>query len=118
MPSSLVSRRRETHPAKARYLPCAIPYRRGVYLLTFSPEPGGMERQLCTVENACERGTGPLELFEMLSERMRRVVPFDGGAWFSIDPSAILPTQPVRIENIEAGHCESYWEREATVEDV
>ncbi len=54
----------------------------------------------------------------MLSDRLRKVVPFDGGAFFGMDPSAILPTAPVRIENIEPGHCETYWEREATVEDT
>ena len=26
-------------------------------------------------------------------------------------------TSPVRIENVEVGHCESYWERECLVED-
>ena len=77
-----------------------------------------MERHVAAVEDACARATEPLELFGMLSDRLRRVVPFDGAAWFGTDPSTILPTAPVRIENIEAGHCESYWEREATVEDT
>ena len=54
----------------------------------------------------------------MLSERVRTVVPFDGGAWFGMDPKTILPSAPVRVENIEEGHCESYWTRECTVEDA
>ncbi len=82
------------------------------------PHTEAMERHVAAVEDACGRATGALELFATLSDRLRRIVPFDGGAWFGMDPSAILPTAPVRIENIEAGHCESYWEREATVEDA
>jgi DNA-binding CsgD family transcriptional regulator len=77
-----------------------------------------MERHVAAIEDACTRSGDTLELFAALSDRLRKVVPFDGGAWFGVDPSAILPTAPVRIENIEAGHCESYWEREATVEDT
>jgi DNA-binding CsgD family transcriptional regulator len=77
-----------------------------------------MEPHVAAVEDACARAGDTLELFGMLSDRLRKVVPFDGAAWFGVDPSVILPTAPVRIENIEAGHCESYWEREATVEDT
>ena len=77
-----------------------------------------MERQVAAVEDACTRAADTLELFELLSDRLHKVVPFDGGAWFGVDPTAILPTAPVRIENIEVGHCESYWERECTVEDT
>ena len=77
-----------------------------------------MQRHVAAVEDACERATDPLDLFGVLSDRLRRVVPFDGAAWFGTDPSTILPTAPVRIENVEEGHCETYWEREATVEDA
>ena len=77
-----------------------------------------MERHVAAVEDACARAGDTLELFAMLSERVRKVVPFDGGCWFGVDPAAILPTAPVRVENIEAGHCETYWERECTVEDT
>ncbi len=73
---------------------------------------------MAAVEDACSRASNGLELFSMLSERLRKVVPFDGGAWFGMDPKTILPSAPVRIENIEEGHCESYWIRESTVEDA
>ncbi len=73
---------------------------------------------MAAVEDACARAGDTLELFELLSDRLRKVVPFDGAAWFGVDPSAILPTAPVRIENIEPGHCQTYWERECTVEDT
>ena len=57
------------------------------------------------------------ELFDSVSRRLRRMVPFDGAAWFATDPVTTLATCPVRIENAEAGHCESYWDREFLVED-
>ncbi len=70
------------------------------------------------VEDACSRAADGLELLSGVSERMRKIVPFDGAAWFGMDPSTVLPSAPVRIENIEDGHCETYWHRECTVEDT
>ena len=73
---------------------------------------------MAAVEDACSRASNGHELFSMLSERVRKVVPFDGAAWFGMDPKTILPSAPVRVENIEEGHCESYWIRESTIEDA
>ncbi|MEZ3160438.1 LuxR C-terminal-related transcriptional regulator [Microbacterium sp. BWT-B31] len=58
------------------------------------------------------------ELFDELSAQLRKIVPFDGSAWFGTDPATVLATHPVRIENVEPGHCESYWSREYSEEDV
>ncbi len=77
-----------------------------------------MERHVAAVEDVCARATSGHELFSMLSERVRKVVPFDGAAWFGMDPKTILPSAPVRVENIEEGHCESYWIRESSIEDA
>ena len=58
------------------------------------------------------------ELFARLSQRLSRLVPFDGGCWFATDLATALGAScPVRIENVESGHCESYWEREFLVSD-
>lgn len=77
-----------------------------------------MQRHVSAVEDSCRGAADGQELFAALSERLRRVVPFDGSAWFGMDPQTILPTAPARVENIEDGHCESYWVREAAVEDA
>jgi len=45
-------------------------------------------------------------------------VPFDGSTWFATDPATMLATRPVYIENIEPGHCQTFWEREFLVEDT
>ena len=58
------------------------------------------------------------DLFAEISERLRRIVPFDGAAWFATDPATVLASAPARIENIENGHCSTYWERESQVEDA
>src|SRR5581483_3385285 len=34
------------------------------------------------------------------------------------DPATVLGVSPVRVENIEDGHCETFWHRECTVEDA
>ncbi|MGD9695433.1 MAG: response regulator transcription factor [Thermoleophilia bacterium] len=49
---------------------------------------------------------------------MREVVPYDGALWVGADPSTCLATSPVLAENIESGHCETYWQREFLVEDA
>ncbi|GAA4588156.1 LuxR C-terminal-related transcriptional regulator [Planotetraspora phitsanulokensis] len=62
-------------------------------------------------------GTG-VEVFEAAARRLRRLVPYDAAAWFGTDPATVLPTTPIRAENIEPVHCESYWHREYRTEDV
>jgi DNA-binding CsgD family transcriptional regulator len=75
-------------------------------------------RGVADVREVCERSTDQLGLFADVSDRLRRIVPFDGAAWFGTDPATVLATSPVRVENIEDGHCDSYWERECRVEDA
>jgi DNA-binding CsgD family transcriptional regulator len=65
----------------------------------------------------CAGVTNADDLFERASSRLRRFVPYDGAIWFGTDPATMLATRPVRIENIEAGHCETFWQREFYVED-
>jgi DNA-binding CsgD family transcriptional regulator len=77
-----------------------------------------IERQTTALAEACGKAEDDEHLFAEVSDRLRRLVPFDGSAWFATDPATILATSPVRIENVEDGHCESYWERECRVEDA
>jgi DNA-binding CsgD family transcriptional regulator len=79
---------------------------------------GTVRRDATSVADGIAGATTGDELFSMLSESLRTVLPYDGAAWFATDPSTVMATSPVRIENVEGGHCESYWEREFHVEDV
>ena len=78
----------------------------------------GIERGLAALRDSVDHAVEADELFERVAERLRALVPFDGSAWFATDPATVLATAPVRIENVETGHCERYWEREHRVEDV
>jgi DNA-binding CsgD family transcriptional regulator len=75
------------------------------------------ERRLEALSVECYGAPSELALFEEVSRRLDEVVPFDGAAWFATDPATVLGSSAVRIENVEMGHCESYWERECRVED-
>ena len=75
------------------------------------------ERQVEALVASCAASGDSTELFESVSRRLRRMVPYDGATWFATDPMTALATCPVRIENVESGHCESYWDREFLVED-
>lgn len=77
----------------------------------------GTGRQVEALVASCAAPGDSTELFDSVSRRLRRIVPFDGATWFATDPVTTLATCPVRIENVEAGHCESYWDREFLVED-
>lgn len=77
-----------------------------------------IERHVTALETACRDATDGDELFSDVSTRLRQIMPFDSAAWFATDPATVLGTLPVRVENVESGHCESYWERECRVEDV
>jgi len=76
------------------------------------------QRRLGELSEVCARAADDQQLFEDVSNRLRELVPYDGAAFFATDPTTILATSPVRIENVEEGHCESYWERECLVEDT
>jgi DNA-binding CsgD family transcriptional regulator len=54
----------------------------------------------------------------MASRRLRRTVAYDAAAWMGTDPATVLPTTPVRIENVTPGACEDYWRMEFSDEDV
>ncbi|SQD99583.1 putative LuxR family transcriptional regulator [Parafrankia sp. Ea1.12] len=77
-----------------------------------------VESQLSSLADVCTKAETCEGLFEDVSNRLRRLVPFDGAGWFATDPLTVLATSPVRVENIENSRCESYWERECLVEDV
>jgi DNA-binding CsgD family transcriptional regulator len=76
------------------------------------------ERKLGDLADATAKAPSELELFEEVSRRLQELVPFDGAAWFATDPSTVLGSGAVRIENVETGHCETFWARECSVEDV
>src|SRR4051812_3008693 len=57
-------------------------------------------------------------LFDGLSGVLGRLIAFDGATWCATDPATLLATCPVRIENVEAGHCATFWPREFMVQDA
>lgn len=77
-----------------------------------------LDRQRAQITDACERAADPAEVFEQVSMRLRRVLPFDGSVWFGADPATMIASSPARIENVEDGHCDTYWDREHQVQDA
>ena len=45
-----------------------------------------------TIAELCENPPSAPELVEEVADRVKRVVPFDGGAWMVTDPESGLPT--------------------------
>jgi DNA-binding CsgD family transcriptional regulator len=79
---------------------------------------GAPGRAAAAVSSACENASNGDELFERVDAALRKHVPYDGATWFGTDPATLLSTSPARIDGIEAGHCETFWEREFLVEDT
>jgi DNA-binding CsgD family transcriptional regulator len=77
-----------------------------------------LERRVDALVRSLDSAPDGEALFADVSARLQEIVPFDSAAWFGMDPATVLPTLPVRVENIEPGHCDSYWDREFRVEDV
>ena len=75
----------------------------------------GLEEALADSADAASSGE---EFWSSVSGHIRRLVPFDGACWFGIDPATLLVNSPVRVENIEPGHCGTYWQRECMVSDA
>jgi DNA-binding CsgD family transcriptional regulator len=68
--------------------------------------------------SATRNSPGGEEFWSLVSGYLRQHIPFDGACWFGIDPSTLLASSPIRVENIDQGHCRTYWERECTVDDA
>lgn len=67
---------------------------------------------------AGSRAAGGSDLLEKLSAQLHERVPFDGGALFSTDPATLMPTLPMRIENVHPRFCDAYWTGEFQEQDV
>jgi DNA-binding CsgD family transcriptional regulator len=76
---------------------------------------GNLEAALADSARAASSGG---DFWSAVSTYIRRFVPYDGACWFGIDPSTLLVNYPVRVENIEPGHCRTYWQRECTTSDA
>jgi DNA-binding CsgD family transcriptional regulator len=76
------------------------------------------QHHVSALTKACATAATAQELWEEVSNRLHPIVQFDGAAWFGTDPDTVLGTCPIRIENVEPGHCDSYWDRECQVEDT
>src|SRR4051812_26027381 len=75
-------------------------------------------RQREEIAQLCDSGSDTETLFETVSRRLRTIVPYTGSTWFATDPATLLATRPVYIENIEPGHCTTFWQREYLVQDT
>jgi DNA-binding CsgD family transcriptional regulator len=65
--------------------------------------------------------TGMAGVFEEVSVRLGRIVPFDSAAWMAVDPGTGFPTGPTRVENlpdVTAAQCSEHWRREFVDADV
>lgn len=70
------------------------------------------------IAELCASGSDTEKLFETVSRRLRTIVPYTASTWFATDPATLLATRPVYIENIESGHCTTFWQREFLVQDT
>src|ERR1700722_1109918 len=57
-----------------------------------------------TIAELCDNPPGPEELIEEVAERLRRIVPYDNGAWMTTDPETMLPTAIVSINGTPSLH--------------
>ncbi|SMH42814.1 regulatory protein, luxR family [Rathayibacter oskolensis] len=67
---------------------------------------------------AAEAAPTAQALFSSVSAGLAEFVPADASGWFGVDPTTLLPSWPARIENVEAGQCETYWRREFLEDDT
>ncbi|MEU4701277.1 helix-turn-helix transcriptional regulator [Nonomuraea dietziae] len=71
------------------------------------------------VMSAAERAGDALELFSRVSDRLRRLVPYDAAVWTATDPESGLVTAPMLVNNLGSGEgCAAYWESELLEENV
>jgi DNA-binding NarL/FixJ family response regulator len=74
-------------------------------------------RAIDAVTAVAERAETADELLEGVAGVVQRLVPYDGAAWFGLDPTTMLAAAPSRIENLDAEYCSLYWHLEFHEQD-
>jgi DNA-binding CsgD family transcriptional regulator len=69
-------------------------------------------RAVEAVERAVERAATADELLEAVATEVGKVVPYDGGMWFGVDPTTLLAVAPSRMEQVDGGYCQAFWHGE------
>ncbi|GAA4091882.1 helix-turn-helix transcriptional regulator [Actinomadura miaoliensis] len=65
------------------------------------------------------RAADPGALFDRVSARLRRTVPFDAAVWAATDPETGLITAPMLVQDLgDRERCADYWESELLEENV
>jgi DNA-binding CsgD family transcriptional regulator len=75
------------------------------------------QRAVESVERICARAKTADELLEGLAHELHRAIPYDGAAWFGIDPVTMLAAAPSRIEDLDPSYCSMYWHLEFHEQD-
>jgi DNA-binding CsgD family transcriptional regulator len=75
------------------------------------------QRAVESVERICARAETADELLEGLAHELHRAIPYDGAAWFGIDPVTMLAAAPSRIEDLDPSYCSMYWHLEFHEQD-
>jgi DNA-binding CsgD family transcriptional regulator len=65
-----------------------------------------------SIQKADQRAANVDEFFAGLSEEIGKIVPFDGGMLFGVDPDTMLATAPARMVNMDASLCYPFWHAE------
>lgn len=70
---------------------------------------GTIPRLVDAVERVTARATDAHELLEGVATEVGKVVPYDGGMWFGLDPATLLAVAPARMEHLDDGFCSTFW---------
>lgn len=70
---------------------------------------GTIPRLVDAVERITSRATDADELLEGVATEVGKVVPYDGGMWFGLDPATLLAVAPARMEHLDDGFCSTFW---------
>jgi DNA-binding NarL/FixJ family response regulator len=77
-----------------------------------------VERAVTAVERVCATSGSADDLLEQLAAEVGRFVPYDASMWFGVDPVTMIATEPSRVENMDAGYCDTFWHLEFHEQDT
>jgi DNA-binding CsgD family transcriptional regulator len=75
-------------------------------------------RAVTAVERVCTGSHSADELLAGLSDELHRAIPHEGSTWFGVDPVTLLATAPSRVEGLDPGLCDTFWNLEFHEQDV
>ncbi len=71
-----------------------------------------------SVARSISHSTDVDDMLAGVAAEVAKAVPYDGGMWFGVDPATMMAVAPARLESLDGGFCQPFWNNEFHEQDA